>query len=205
MDSGVIIPSLYVFCADSVVRDWENREARSIFSRELKRLPSILTEDLVRAFVRNGKLTDAILCQLLPGVRDSLALPNCTFLRKAAIRKIYFYCEHLRYLDLSGCRQVTNTIVHLILQNCGQLVRLNLSSCVNLSDYAFLTDSSPFDALVGLYNLEYINLSNCCQLTGSCIISILKLAVHLDTIVLRGCRSITRDAIEVRLLSPLEP
>lgn len=72
-------------------------------------------------------------------------------------------------LDLSGCPQISNSVVRIILQGCPHLQSLGLDNCQKVTHAAFDLDQSPFQCLVGCLSLEQLSLQGCPQIKGDII------------------------------------
>jgi len=190
MDETPRVPSLVTLCIKKLVEVTQRYGLKKIASQNLSLLPSHALVEIIDDLVRKNALNDNVLIHCLGKSIDRLSLANCVNLRRSVLQTIGRICPDLRVLDLTGCKQAGNRIVHEVLLNARHLQVLTLNGCVKISDSAFTPE--PFtDVLIGLLCLEELNIAKCSQVSMRCLRScVLKSAPKLQSLNLSHCSSV---------------
>eukprot|EP00397_Hematodinium_sp_SG-2012_P029458 GEMP01031119.1.p1 GENE.GEMP01031119.1~~GEMP01031119.1.p1 ORF type:complete len:632 (-),score=115.80 GEMP01031119.1:256-2151(-) len=195
MDAGQV-PSLSEICVKRLVEVVLRFGLKKIASQNLSLLPSVALVRILHELVLRNALNDNVLIHCLGKGIEELNLNNCFNLRRSVLQTIGRTCPDLRKLDLTGCKQAGNRIVHEVLLNARHLQTLTLNGCVKISDSAFTQE--PFEkVLFGLLSLQELNLSKCSQVSMQCLrSSVLKSAPVLRSLNLSHCSSVTNADLQ---------
>eukprot|EP00760_Papus_ankaliazontas_P020234 PhM_4_TR18269/c0_g1_i1/m.51676/K10268/FBXL2_20; F-box and leucine-rich repeat protein 2/20 len=113
------------------------------------------------------------------GLLSVLKLKLCSQQRltKAGLRSITIGPHNLKHLDMSGCTQLENDTLAVIVERSPTLLELGISGCIELTDEAILSVAKHCKSL------QRLDLSSCKSVSlGSCMDLIHDL-VHLHTLV----------------------
>mmetsp|Transcript_62058 Transcript_62058/g.142855 ORF Transcript_62058/g.142855 Transcript_62058/m.142855 type:complete len:755 (+) Transcript_62058:72-2336(+) len=151
---------------------------------------------LLEVLVSRNSVNDHVVKMALTEDRQQLLLEGATMLRRSVLNSIGYSCPNLMELDLSNCRQVTNSVVRLPLQKCRGLRVLRIDGCTRVSDAAF--EPTPFaPPPCGLIGLRELSVSRCSQLTRQAVEQVIKAATNLIKCDVSCCRlAMTEDVVQ---------
>jgi len=184
--------SLQVICLEKLSALWYNVHDANV----IKRLPQSLRNEALHKLIKDKKLTDETVSYFFCVMTTHLPLRGLNTLRNSALKQIGYLCPHLVWLDLSQCRQVTNSVVQSALRGCENLRGLWLDHCPRVTDSAFQMHDSPFAILFGALSLEIISLQGCPQVTGELVFYLRKICRKLRVLNLSQCKHILKQNIQ---------
>lgn len=132
----------------------------------------------------------------LPNLRV-LDLSLCKQISDTSLGRIAQYVKNLEVLELGGCSLVTNTGLLLIAWGLKKLKKLNLRSCWHISDQGIghLAGLSK-ETAEGNLQLEYLGLQDCQRLSDESLKHIAQGLTNLKTINLSFCISVTDSGLK---------
>ena len=117
---------------------------------------------------------------------EGLALGECIHLSDAAVLEIATYKPHIKYLDLNGCKKITDNSLRSLSSICTKLEYLNIKA-TNITDTGLITlSNSKAIELIQELNLSYLPVSE------HVLIKLIKNATSIKTIQLYGCYNIKK-------------
>jgi len=139
-------------------------------------------------------------------------------LSPGVIEAIALYCKNLRYLDLTGCQDLSDVRIQEIVQRNCHLRTLILENClymscetlpiiakyghelqsINLNGWFVLTDQALRELAAGCPNLREVLLMQCPSITEAGIIALATGCPHIETIYVQATEKLPKEAI-VRL------
>ncbi|XP_013395196.1 F-box/LRR-repeat protein 14 [Lingula anatina] len=121
-----------------------------------------------------------------------LNLSLCKQVTDSSLRRIAQFLKNLETLELGGCTNVTNTGLLYIAMCLRRLKSLNLRSCRHISDegISHLSGLNPHTAN-GNLELEFLGLQDCQKLTDQALKHVSVGQMYLKSINLSFCASVT--------------
>lgn len=211
-----------------------------LFSKSVHRCPRLNTLCVSETVAFSDRMLD------LPSRLEGLDLSKCSWLNHKNLRQILENCSSLvslalrsnvqlnyiawgllkrikglERLDLSGCHQVNDQDLKVILQAGKGLTHLSLERCTGLSDLSFFEISKYSPQIVDL-NLSYctvydaalidiatrcsriihLNLKWCKTLTDRGVLEVIRIAPNLKSIEISGSGLSNRLVTEIKKLRP---
>lgn len=109
-----------------------------------------------------------------------LNLSGCSQLSNLSLQQIASHSPKLRNICLDHCIEVRDTSIYDLLENCKHLEFFSCSGCLHITDKAFTHSTSPLQ-------IKNFNLENCLHLTDESIINIAqRCGDNLQSIVISG-------------------
>lgn len=126
-----------------------------------------------------------------------LDLSLCKQITDSSLARIAQYLPNLEALELGGCTNITNTGLLLIAWGLKKLKGLNLRSCRHISDVGIghLAGLNRENA-EGNLELEYLALQDCQKLTDDALRNISLGLLNLKSINLSFCASVTDSGLK---------
>ncbi|XP_013777537.1 F-box/LRR-repeat protein 14-like [Limulus polyphemus] len=145
-------------------------------------------------------LTDSWLNYALDHDVQSLTVLNlsmCKQITDSSLSCIAHHVRHLEVLYLGGCSNITNLSLRFIAWGLKKLRVLNLRSCRHVSDKGIgdLTGLSP-DCGNGAVSLEYLGLQDCQKITDEALRYLSHGILHLKNVNLSFCSGITDSGLK---------
>lgn len=126
-----------------------------------------------------------------------LDLSLCKQITDTSLEKISEFLQNLEYLDLAGCCNITNTGLLLCSWGLPKLKHLNLRSCRHISDAGILhlAGLSNHSKGLGNKNLTNLCLQDCQKITDNALRHISKGLLNLERLNLSFCGGITETGL----------
>jgi F-box/leucine-rich repeat protein 14 len=126
-----------------------------------------------------------------------LDLSLCKQVTDSSLGRIAQHLKNLEVLELGGCSNITNTGLLLIAWGLKKLKRLNLRSCWHISDQGIghLAGLSK-ETAEGNLQLEYLGLQDCQRLSDESLKHIAQGLTSLKVINLSFCISVTDSGLK---------
>ena len=126
-----------------------------------------------------------------------LDLSLCKQVTDSSLGRIAQHLKNLEILELGGCSNITNTGLLLIAWGLKKLKKLNLRSCWHISDQGIghLAGLSK-ETAEGNLQLEYLGLQDCQRLSDESLKHIAQGLTSLKTINLSFCISVTDSGLK---------
>lgn len=130
---------------------------------------------------------------------ETIRIKNSQRLTDKSIELIATLCTELKYLSIRYCSSVkSSTTVSKLIDKCENLKYLDLTGCYNLTQLmAFKSLSqpslnhSPANYIREYFYLQFIDLSYCTNISDSCVQNICKNCLFIKNLYLRKCKLIT--------------
>eukprot|EP01114_Cavostelium_apophysatum_P008637 TRINITY_DN2126_c0_g1_i1.p1 TRINITY_DN2126_c0_g1~~TRINITY_DN2126_c0_g1_i1.p1 ORF type:complete len:1679 (-),score=453.03 TRINITY_DN2126_c0_g1_i1:53-5089(-) len=183
------------------------------------KLPNLVHLDLTRCLSLNSQTLVRIAkkCPML----ESICLASCEELSSEALVAVAG-CRHLRNVNLSGCKNVTDEVVSAFTENkslsafplqklnlfncnkitnaclvdvakeCPKLLELNVSSCDRISDEGIVHIAQSCRQLQALYVEE-------CNISDAAVSVLVKVCRNIETLVLAYAKEITDASLDFLL------
>lgn len=177
---------------------WRGVQARLQLRRSNPYLfPSLAKRGIRKIRILSLKKSLSYVVQNLPNI-ESLNLKGCFNVTDSGIGHAFTKClPFLTVLDLSLCKQITDTSLGKIAEFLRSLELLDLAGCCNITNTGLLLCSW------GLPKLRYLNLRSCRHISDAGILHLTGLSNNskglgnkgLTTLCLQDCQKITDNAL----------
>lgn len=125
-----------------------------------------------------------------------LDLSLCKQVTDSSLGRIAQHLKNLEVLELGGCSNITNTGLLLIAWGLKKLKKLNLRSCWHISDQGIGHLAGLSKETEGNLQLEYLGLQDCQRLSDESLKYIAKGLTSLKQINLSFCISVTDSGLK---------
>jgi len=188
-------PSLFPSLIRRGIRRVQILSLRRSLRDVIQGLPNIESLDLSGCYnVTDIGITHAITSDVLTLRRLNLSL--CKQITDSSLGRLAQHLRHLHELDLGGCCNVTNTGLLLIAWGLKQLKSLNLRSCWHISDQGIASLAGLNSNAGGNLALEHLGLQDCQKLTDEALKHVSSGLTQLKSINLSFCVSISDSGLK---------
>ncbi|XP_022234997.1 F-box/LRR-repeat protein 14-like [Limulus polyphemus] len=159
-------------------------------------VPNLKSLNLMGCYNLSDPWVSHALVHDMPALTE-LNLSMCKQITDSSLGRIAQHLQYLEYLDLAGCCNITNTGLLLVAWGLRRLRSLNLRSLRHVSDTGIghLAGLTP-EAVDGTVALEHLGLQDCQKLTDVALRHV-SLGLHqLKSINLSFCASVTDSGLK---------